>query len=308
MRDSEAVRQHVGQSRRCQAAHLDKLNTARARLGHSPRIQREQEVRAEQDERVRTFPVTVEDAPEDDEMNVDIDVAANELFEEHHRRQQTPPPRRDPPTPSEIYDFDPRQVHGMKHPNDAGAPISKKRRLTRFEKISKLKAYRLDEAEKKFGPFKSESDWRFAEWAAKNLGQGQTNEMLELEFVSEFVRLFATSGIDVPFPQIKESDPSFHNARKLFQKIDSLPEGPGWIRDIIEVDTGYNADGSPRKEEVQLWRRDPVECIAQLIGDPAFDGHIAYGPEKTFVDDEGKTRCYSEMWTGNWWWETQVRK
>ena len=24
------------------------------------------------------------------------------------------------------------------------------------------------------------------------------------------------------------------------------------------------------------------------------------------MDKEGKTRRYDEMWTGKWWWETQV--
>ena len=59
-------------------------------------------------------------------------------------------------------------------------------------------------------------------------------------------------------------------------------------------------------EELELWMCNPVACMRELIGNPAFDGSMAYAPEKVYVDQEGQTRCYDEMWTGNWWWKTQV--
>ncbi|KAN0091040.1 hypothetical protein V8E55_004606 [Tylopilus felleus] len=42
-----------------------------------------------------------------------------------------------------------------------------------------------------------------------------------------------------------------------------------------------------------------------IIGNRDFHGDIAYAPEKVYSDDEGRTRRYDEMWTGDWWWETQ---
>lgn len=108
--------------------------------------------------------------------------------------------------------------------------------------------------------------------------------------------------------QIKDTEPSFHNARKLYQKIDSLPTGPEWIHEVLSVETGLkNADGSLKLEEVQLFRRDPNECIEELIGDPTFNGHIVFSPEKVFVDSEKTKRCFGEMNTGDWWDEVQVR-
>lgn len=59
-------------------------------------------------------------------------------------------------------------------------------------------------------------------------------------------------------------------------------------------------------ERHELWRRDPVECVRELIGNPAFKEYIAYQPEKVYADPEGKTRVYDEMWTGDWWWNMQV--
>ncbi len=58
-----------------------------------------------------------------------------------------------------------------------------------------------------------------------------------------------------------------------------MPTGPEWICDVIQVQTGFNADGTPRTKEVQLWRRNLVDCVRQIIGDPTFDGNIAYGPD-----------------------------
>jgi hypothetical protein len=39
-------------------------------------------------------------------------------------------------------------------------------------------------------------------------------------------------------------------------------------------------------EKLELWRRNP---------------------ERVYHDKEGKIRVYDEMWTGDWWWDTQVR-
>jgi hypothetical protein len=65
-------------------------------------------------------------------------------------------------------------------------------------------------------------------------------------------------------------------------------------------------DDKPIVEEHELWLRDPVECIRELIGNPAFREYMAYAPEKTYTDKYGRNRRYDEMWTGDWWWTTQV--
>ena len=106
--------------------------------------------------------------------------------------------------------------------------------------------------------------------------------------------------------QIKSKAPSFHNNRRLKQKIDALPTGPVWIHEYLKVKTGMNQNDEPTYTEVQLWRRDAVECVRELIGDPTFDGHIAYGPEMTFADKECTNRQYGEMWQGEHWWDLQV--
>jgi hypothetical protein len=92
----------------------------------------------------------------------------------------------------------------------------------------------------------------------------------------------------------------------LFNKIDSLPTGPKW--EVIELSVegrGVNDDGVVT-EKVELWRRDPVECIRELFSNPAFTDKIHYKPQKVYTDESRTERVYDEMWTGQWWWKMQV--
>ena len=68
----------------------------------------------------------------------------------------------------------------------------------------------------------------------------------------------------------------------------------------------YDENGNRMTKEMDLWRRDPVECIHELIGNPAFDGMLMYAPEQVFRDEYGNIRIFDEMWTGEWWWDLQV--
>lgn len=65
-------------------------------------------------------------------------------------------------------------------------------------------------------------------------------------------------------------------------------------------------DGTMKTEDLELWKRDPVECIKELIGNPAFQEHLSYVPERVYSDDAGLNRIYDEMWTADWWYDTQV--
>lgn len=60
------------------------------------------------------------------------------------------------------------------------------------------------------------------------------------------------------------------------------------------------------EEDAEIWLRDPVECVRELLGNAAFEGHAVFRPERHFTPDDRSQRVYSEMWTGDWWWDTQV--
>jgi hypothetical protein len=46
--------------------------------------------------------------------------------------------------------------------------------------------------------------------------------------------------------------------------------------------------------------------MKELMGNPAFKESLEYAPQKHYMDKEGKTHVFDEMWTGDWWWDTQV--
>lgn len=59
-------------------------------------------------------------------------------------------------------------------------------------------------------------------------------------------------------------------------------------------------------EELEVWFRDPVKCVEELLGNPAFRETMTYAPEKIFGNLEGTQEVWNEMHTAEWWWETQV--
>ncbi|KAH7918566.1 hypothetical protein BV22DRAFT_1024391 [Leucogyrophana mollusca] len=157
---------------------------------------------------------------------------------------------------------------------------------TTFETL-KEEANQLSENE--WAPFHNEDEWELAQFLMKNIGQTKIHEFLQL-------------------PIAKKSGLTFNTARSFLQRIDSLRTGPEWKCELIDV-TGDRAgeDGKILHERVELWKRDPVECVKELIGNLTFRDIMSYAPERAYTDAEGHNRIFDEMWTGEWLWETQSR-
>lgn len=107
------------------------------------------------------------------------------------------------------------------------------------------------------------------------------------------------------------ADPSFHNNRALLQRIDALPEGPGWRCYPFELEGDeLSEDGKKQTEVLEMWCRDPVECVRELLGNAAFTKQ-SYEPCRIFKKFENKrysNREFNEAWTADWWWDIQVRQ
>ena len=91
---------------------------------------------------------------------------------------------------------------------------------------------------------------------------------------------------------------NINNSRDLNQTIDQLPGYGGWKYTLISV------DGSEKTHE--LFYRNPLDCLKALWADPAFDGHMSFAPEKRYSDRAKTQRLYTDMKTGDFWWEMQV--
>ncbi|KAL1943791.1 hypothetical protein VTO73DRAFT_3609 [Trametes versicolor] len=136
-------------------------------------------------------------------------------------------------------------------------------------------------------PFQDAEEWGVVKWLMRRTNQVGADEFLKLDATRNRTQL------------------TFKNKYAFFKKIDALPVGPKWTCDIVEV-TGdrLGPNGKALTEELEIWRRDPVDCIADLIGNPAFSEIIAYEPVR--IKRDGK-RYYGEMCTADWWWTTQGR-
>ncbi|KAJ6548353.1 hypothetical protein B0H19DRAFT_1298935 [Mycena capillaripes] len=141
-------------------------------------------------------------------------------------------------------------------------------------------------------PFLDSDEWELASWLSKNVSQTATDAYLKLPITQQRSRV------------------SYHNNYTYLQKVDQLPTGPGWKCEIVTA-AGNRLDENDEmmKEDLELWMRDPVECIKELMGNPAFHDYMAYMPEHVYSDKTGaeSSRIFDEMWTANWWWELQKR-
>ena len=61
------------------------------------------------------------------------------------------------------------------------------------------------------------------------------------------------------------------------------------------------------QETLEFYCRSVLECIQSLFGDPQFAKDLVFAPERHYDSHERKSRLYHEMYSGDWWWNTQVR-
>ena len=80
--------------------------------------------------------------------------------------------------------------------------------------------------------------------------------------------------------------------------IDSWKSGKVWYNHLADPrnlrDDGYTG----------FFYCNSVECIEFLMQQPAFREHMSYAPAKEF--NEAEERIYSEVKSGDWWWNEQV--
>ncbi|KZV78680.1 hypothetical protein EXIGLDRAFT_589467, partial [Exidia glandulosa HHB12029] len=85
----------------------------------------------------------------------------------------------------------------------------------------------------------------------------------------------------------------------LNQIIDQLPGYGEWKSTLVSI------DGSDQTHEV--FYRNPLDCLRALWADPTFAEHMSFAPEKRFADALKNIRLYTEMKTGDFWWDIQAK-
>lgn len=89
--------------------------------------------------------------------------------------------------------------------------------------------------------------------------------------------------------------------------VDSLESGPEWKCRMFRIPGDLDKEGKEQVEVVELWYRNILDVLAELLGDPELVKEAIFAPRKLYTDDTKTNRIYSEAMTGNWAWETQVR-
>ncbi|KAF8519196.1 hypothetical protein JB92DRAFT_2566213, partial [Gautieria morchelliformis] len=128
-----------------------------------------------------------------------------------------------------------------------------------------------------FGPFLDQQEWESADWLmTSDTSQTTVDCFLTLDIVGLL--------------------------------MDKLPQGPTWKCRTITVKGDFlDENGKPIEEELDICCCDPVECVHELIGNLDFCDAMKYVPERLFSDESEQEEIINEMWTAQWWWDTQVR-
>ncbi|KAJ7775451.1 Zn-finger domain-containing protein [Mycena metata] len=277
------VNKHVVKSPYCRAKWQETL-TGSSTFGV------DQEEADEPDPPRTPSPVPSDDA-EDDPMGLADDFVPPPRAESPAPPEPNPQSRR--ATVEEVLDEDDPQNFGrFVEPYEdlasgrpaAGRPLREGETL--FER---MKTRQQENGWTEFSPFRDSDEWDLARWLSKNVNQTATDEYLQL-------------------PITKKTNLSFHNNRSFLLKVDQLPTGPDWTCEIVTA-AGNRLDENDElmSEELELWMRNPVECIKELMSNPAFRDHMAYAPERVYSSPEGneESRIFDEMWTAEWWWKLQ---
>lgn len=75
----------------------------------------------------------------------------------------------------------------------------------------------------------------------------------------------------------------------------------------MTLDGDQSDEEGRTSESLEVWARDPLECIKELIGNPAFADHMEYSPKRLWKGPKRHgRRVFNEAWTADWWWKTQV--
>ncbi|KAI0699580.1 hypothetical protein BC835DRAFT_1252427, partial [Cytidiella melzeri] len=131
-----------------------------------------------------------------------------------------------------------------------------------------------------WAPFASEEKWGLAQWEmSSGLSQSKIDRFLKLQ-TQNCLKL------------------SFKDKQAFWKAIDALPCGPEWQCETFELhveETDGGEEDFINREVFELWKRNLVECICELLANPTFKDHLHYAPEQEYKDKSGERPILGEM-------------
>lgn len=136
-------------------------------------------------------------------------------------------------------------------------------------------------------PFKSSKDYGFSQWAHHGkLAQSHVDSYLKNESINTRPQEF-----------------SYKNASEWRNQLHRIPYGIP--KDHWHVRTFKIAREIDDLEDIEcdVYRRDVLDVVRFLLGHKPFKDDLVYAPVRRESEENGRT--YTEIHTGDWWWQTQ---
>jgi len=111
-----------------------------------------------------------------------------------------------------------------------------------------------------------------------------------------------TALFDVPDSfhwQISKIGLSFRSAKDLRNRAEVLPKGPEW--NCLPITPVY-----PTKNKINLFYRNPIECLEMLMQNPLLADQLEFTPFHVFRTAEKTMYIYTEWLSGDTAWSIQV--
>lgn len=152
-----------------------------------------------------------------------------------------------------------------------------------------ISSQRLDEDGGEYEPFASACDYALAQWFHE--------EKITKGGRDRFFR-------DIRLKPIHDLL-GYKNTSALTEMQDGIPFGideDEWIKQTFTVRSKF--EGAESKEYNIIYR-DITKTLKFLLGHRAFNDEMVFEPVREYNDSN--KRVYTEMHTGDWWWETQEK-
>jgi hypothetical protein len=107
-----------------------------------------------------------------------------------------------------------------------------------------------------WSPYNNLEEWDLSQWLILNVGQNATDKYLKLPIVSwSSKRNIEVERLTFANQTRNRTKPSFKNKHAFYKCIDTLPRGPKWECEELEI-TGDERDnkGKLKSEVFQLWK------------------------------------------------------
>lgn len=142
-------------------------------------------------------------------------------------------------------------------------------------------------------PFSSRHDFRLTDWFSKSKCSKQSID----DYFKDPDLAISTSDLDRSMRSYADMN------RALYSIPYGIPEGDEWLKHDLEIPSQLKGG---RPEKLTLLSRPIKQCLEFLLGHLPFAPDLAWAPVRKSFGIDGP-RVYDEMYTGDWWWNTQSR-